>query len=116
MSWRITPNTDSTDISQECLGLCATRDTFPRDVADHIHTNRGLHIQIRHNRDKQTFSQASDLSRLIDAAPDLLKIAKLVLNEWEAPTEGVLKGELIARLSQYAAEARAAIEKAEGRS
>ncbi len=53
-------------------------------------------------------------ARLISAAPELLAIAKLIIKEWAAPTEGVLPGELIARLSQYAAEAKAAIEKAEG--
>ncbi len=50
---------------------------------------------------------------LISAAPELLQIAKLILKEWEAPTDGVHKGELIARLSQYADLARAAIDKAE---
>jgi hypothetical protein len=55
-------------------------------------------------------------AKLIAAAPDLYAIAKLILKEWEAPTEGVKVGELIARLSQYTIEARAAIAKAEGKS
>ncbi len=50
---------------------------------------------------------------LIAAAPDLLKIARLCLAEWEKPTEGVLIGELIARLSNYSDLAREAIKKAE---
>ena len=54
-------------------------------------------------------------ARLFAAAPDLLSIAKLILAEWERPTEGVPVGELIARLSQYSTEARAAIKKAEGK-
>lgn len=53
-------------------------------------------------------------ARLIAAAPDLLEVARLILTEWERPTEGVKAGELIARLSQYASEAKAAISKAEG--
>lgn len=52
---------------------------------------------------------------LAAAAPDLLALAHLIIKEWEAPTEGVQRGELIGRLSQYAKEARDAISKAEGR-
>ncbi len=50
-----------------------------------------------------------------EAVPDLIAITKLILKEWEAPVEGIQRGELIARLSQYANEARAAITKVEGR-
>ncbi len=53
-------------------------------------------------------------ANLISAAPDLLAVAELILKEWEAPTEGVLPGTLIARLSQYSDVARAAIQKAKG--
>lgn len=53
--------------------------------------------------------------RLLAAAPDLLSVCKLILEEWEKPTEGTQRGELIARLCQYAPEARAAIKKAEGK-
>lgn len=52
---------------------------------------------------------------LIAAAPELLEIAKLILKEWNAPTDGVARGELIGRLSQYAIEARKVIKKAEGK-
>lgn len=52
---------------------------------------------------------------LIAAAPELLTLARLILKEWEAPTEGIQKGELIARLSQYSTEAREVIAKAEGK-
>jgi hypothetical protein len=62
--------------------------------------------------DKTTKANAD----LISAAPELLDLARLILKEWEAPTEGVQRGELIARLSQYAKEAREAIAKAEGKS
>ena len=53
-------------------------------------------------------------SRLIAAAPELLELARLILAEWEKPTEGIARGELVARLSQYSIEARAVIEKATG--
>lgn len=52
------------------------------------------------------------MARFISAAPDLLRVAELILKEWERPTEGVLPGELIARLSQYSNVAREAICKA----
>lgn len=51
-------------------------------------------------------------ARLISAAPDLAALARIILTEWEAPTEGVQRGALIARLSQYAQEARDALTKA----
>lgn len=55
-----------------------------------------------------------ETANLIAAAPELLDLAKLILKEWDAPTEGVQRGELISRLSQYASEARKIITKAEG--
>lgn len=54
------------------------------------------------------------LSEIEDQLSSLLGVAKSILKEWESPTEGIQKGELIGRLSQYASEARAAIKKAEG--
>lgn len=66
--WKVAQNTDTADIDQRCLGLDVRRGTIPSDVWDHIATNRGLHIQIRHNRDPQTFGQASDLSKFIAVA------------------------------------------------
>ncbi len=66
------------------------------------------------NGSTKDLEEAQKNSLLISAAPDLLEIAKLILKEWDAPTDGVQKGELIARLSQYAVEARAAIKKATG--
>ncbi len=70
-AWKIANNTDTVDIAQGCIGLDPFRGSIPRDVWDHIRTNRGLHIQIRHNKDAQTFSQANDLARLIAAAPEM---------------------------------------------
>lgn len=77
---KITENTDAVDIDQKCLGLNATRESFPRDIRDHIHKNRGLKIQIRHNGDAQTHGQANYVSRLISAAPELLKELKHLVN------------------------------------
>ena len=45
----------------------------------------------------------------------LVGVALLILKEWERPTEGVLPGELIARLSQYSVEAREALKPFEER-
>ena len=58
--------------------------------------------------------QCQKNARLISAAPELLALAKLILKEWEQPTEGVERGTLVARLCQYADEARAAVKKAVG--
>lgn len=55
-------------------------------------------------------------ANLIAAAPELLEIAELILKEWEKPTEGILPGELIARLSQYSDRALKAVAKARGES
>lgn len=82
MTFIITQNTDSVDIQQKCLGLDATRSGFPRDVADHIHTNRGLHIQIRHNGDKQTFAQSVEIANLLASASMLHHAGKELLH-WE---------------------------------
>ena len=79
--WKITNETDSVDIDQKCLGISPWRPSIPSDVSDHIHKNRGLHIQIRHNGDKQTFAQANDRARLITSAPELLESLKELVSE-----------------------------------
>jgi len=61
----------------------------------------------------EVFTSRADAD-LISAAPELLEIAKLCVAEWEKPVDGIQKGELIARLSNYADRARAVIKKAEG--
>jgi len=76
MSWKIVNNTDNVDVDAKCIGLSPRRDTIPQDVWDHIATNRGLHIQIKHNKDPQAFAQANELARLIAAAPELLESIK----------------------------------------
>lgn len=87
MPFKITSNTDAVDIDHQCVGLCATRDTFPPDVRDHIHSNRGLHVQIRHNKDPQTFAQACELSKLFGAAPEMLMALKNIVAS--APLTGI---------------------------
>ncbi len=65
-----------------------------------------------------TFSSgltADEFGPLFEAAPELLALAKLIIKEWEADTTDVARGALIARLSQYAKEARDVIKKAEGK-
>ena len=81
MSFKITKNTDSIDVQQKCIGMNITRTTWPIDVRDHLRTNRGLHLQIRHNGDKQTFGQANEVANLISAAPDMLEALELLNGE-----------------------------------
>lgn len=73
----ITNNTDSVDIDAKCIGL----DVQYGKVTE-LHTNRGLHIQIRHNRDQATFEEANRVARLIALCPEMLEalreIAKLL--------------------------------------
>lgn len=49
------------------------------------------------------------LNQTKERVNSLERIVRLILKEWDAPTEGILRGELIARLSQYAQEARKAL-------
>lgn len=59
------------DIDAKCLGLSAWVDG---DSTSKLNTNRGLHIQIRHNRDKETFEAASQLANILTVAPQMLKV------------------------------------------
>lgn len=78
-------NTDTVDIDQKCVGLNVYLEGVPADIKDHIHKNRGLHIQVRHNRDPQTFTQACDVAKLIAAAPEMLQALKTVVSKSTAP-------------------------------
>ena len=64
---RITNNTGTVDIDQHSIGL----DVSYEELTD-LKNKRGLHIQIRHNRDKATFNEANNIARLIAAAPEML--------------------------------------------
>jgi hypothetical protein len=69
--FKITNNTDSVDIEAKAIGLHVSYDR-PSD----LHTNRGLHIQIRHNRDKATFKEANRVAKEVSEgikALDLLQ-------------------------------------------
>jgi len=92
MSWKLTPNTDSIDIEQKSLGISPRRSTIPRDVADYIHENRGLHIQIRHNGNKQAFQQAVELQKLICAAPELLEALSECVSSLASEIAGEYEG------------------------
>ena len=88
-NWKIIKNTDSVDIRESCLGLSPKKSSIPQDVADHIHSNRGLHIQIRHNKDPQTYAQACDLASLISCASEMLDVLD------DIHTELVLQGDYL---------------------
>lgn len=82
--FRIQPNTDSVDINSKCLGVDVW---VPGDSLSLLNMNRGLHIQIRHNGDKNTFEVANELSRLICNAPQMLQILQGILQS--APLVGL---------------------------
>lgn len=75
MKLTISNNTDAVDIRQDSLGM---------DVGfgspSPLHKNRGLHIQIKHNKDRETFNKAVEVTNLFSAAPDLLvALEKLIM-------------------------------------
>lgn len=74
--FRIQENTDNVDIDQKCLGLSVW---VPGDSVNLLNDNRGLHVQIRHNQNKETFEAANQLSKLLKHSPDLLRLARLVI-------------------------------------
>lgn len=95
-TFKITPNTDTVDIDQKCIGLDVQSKTWSRDVRDHLKTNRGLHIQIKHNQNPQTFAQANEVSNLIAAAPELLKSLEAFMERYKgikatSPFDGSLE-------------------------
>ena len=66
-------NTDSIDIQNKCIGMDIECSSIPSDVRDHLKRNRGMHVQLRHNGDSQTFAQVNDALNLIAAAPEFLE-------------------------------------------
>lgn len=79
--FKITNNTDNVDLRDKCLGLDVSRDSIPKDVADYILADRGLHIQIRHNENPQARGQANQIANLLSAAPDMLEAIETVVNK-----------------------------------
>lgn len=51
---KIYSNTDNIDINEKCIGLDVS-------ITDDRTKNRGLHIQIRHSGDKNTYDFANEL-------------------------------------------------------
>ena len=77
MKLSIQKNTDATDIDAACIGLdidFASRATDTLELFRRVTTreNRGLHLQIRHNRNPLGFEAACHAADLIAAAPDML--------------------------------------------
>jgi hypothetical protein len=106
--WIITNNTDGIDMEQMCLGLDPKRPSIPNDVAEYIHSNRGLHIQIRHNKDAQTFAQANDLASLICNAPIVLaaleQLFNSIVNEYKE--QGRLSVDELAKIGEVILKAK----------
>lgn len=78
---RISKNTDGTDIDQECIGLDSW---IEGDSTNKLNSNRGLHIQIRHNQDDDTFEASNRIAHLIAAAPDMFDALETLLAEIES--------------------------------
>ena len=111
---RMQYNTDSVDIDQKCSGVdCWVNG----DSLSLLNTNRVLHIQIRHNKDKKTFECANKIANLISAAPDLLQALNEITRELSAnydqanEEDGQTEKERMRLIDQ----AENAIKKAEGR-
>lgn len=66
-TFRLSRNTDTVDIDAKCIGISADIGK----VSD-LNNNRGLKVQIRHNKDQATYDAANQLASLLVAAPDLL--------------------------------------------
>lgn len=77
-NYRLQKNTDSVDIDAKSLGVSAWQID---DSSSLLNSKRGLHIQIRHNKDANTFKAASEIQSLIVAAPEMLEALEMVLAE-----------------------------------
>lgn len=69
--YKIYKNTDSLDIQQKCIGLSIHSERDPE-----LNTDRGLHVQIRHNENVFAFKAASEIAALFAASPRLLEALK----------------------------------------
>lgn len=107
---KISPNTDSLDIVQKCIGL----DT---NIHGTDSVNRGLHIQIRHNGQRQTFRKANEIGKLFCASPELYACVKSLSENFpEIGTDNHVSGaDLVDWLSEQWPYWQAALKKAEGK-
>jgi hypothetical protein len=64
--FKISPNTDTVDIDAQCIGASVLY-----GKTTELHNKRGLHIQIRHNRDKKTFEEANRILRFICSGSEM---------------------------------------------
>jgi hypothetical protein len=78
ITFRIQNNTDAVDIEQKCLGIDVW---VPGDSLSLLNTNRGLHTQIKHNGNKDTFNAACELQKLLSAAPEMLEFIRRIVTE-----------------------------------
>ena len=79
-TFKLQKNTDGVDIDQKCLGISAW---VIGDSTNELNTNRGLHIQVRHNRDKDTFKAASELVNLLACAPEMFELLTTIRDEFK---------------------------------
>jgi len=77
--WNINKNTDTVDIDDNSIGLDVRRLDTPNST--HIYDDRGLHIQIKHNKNALTYDFSNHLADLIVAAPDLLEALEIIVDE-----------------------------------
>ena len=75
--FRLQANTDTIDIESKCLGISAWVDG---DSLNSLNVNRGLHIQIRHNKNEEVFKAANELAHLLSAAPEMYIALKQVIS------------------------------------
>lgn len=87
LKFRIQNNTDTVDMKNECLGLSAW---VIGDSVNTLNTKRGLHIQIRHNKNEETFSAAIKLQNLVASSPAMLNALILALGIIDRNHEGNL--------------------------
>lgn len=90
--FKLINNTDTVDIDQKSIGIDVS---YPE--LSSLHKDRGLHIQIRHNKDKATFNEANRVAKLITAAPELLEALKQIELAQDAFTMSEIAKQAIAK-------------------